>query len=105
MCPEAGCRWEGPQRGPVPPRILEQCLVLRHPDVPALAQPAVEDDAGNLPALPRTGAIAQKVAHAVGRALGIGDECAALVLGAKLARQIARMGARSVDQRFGLCCG
>jgi hypothetical protein len=54
------------KRRPVAPRIFEQRLVLRNPDMAAFAaHPAVENDARDLAALPGPGAIAEEIAHAV----------------------------------------
>jgi hypothetical protein len=61
---------ETTERGPVTPRVFEQRLVLRNPDVPAAAgEPAVEDARGDLPPLPRPGPVAEEIAHAIGAAI------------------------------------
>ena len=78
------------ERRPVAARIFEQGLVLGDPDVAAFAaHPSVEDDARDLPALAGAGAVAEKVALPIGRALAPGLERAALVLGLEAAGQVA----------------
>src|SRR3546814_17286412 len=58
------------ERGPVTPCILQKRFILRDPDVAAPAlQPIVEDASRDLTPLPRTGAVSQEVALAIGAAL------------------------------------
>src|SRR3546814_20780939 len=58
------------ERGPVTPCILQKRFILRAPDVAAPAlQPIVEDASSDLTPLPRTGAVSQEVALAIGAAL------------------------------------
>src|SRR3546814_8385736 len=49
------------ERGPVAHRVLDQLVGLGDPERPAAAlEPVVEDDAGDLAALARPGAVAQE---------------------------------------------
>src|SRR3546814_12822287 len=58
------------ERGPVTPCFLQKRFILRDPDVAAPAlQPIVEDARRDLTPLPRTGAVSQEVALAIGAAL------------------------------------
>ena len=53
------------ERGPVAARVLEQLVGLREPEgTGPAAEPVVEHDGGDLPSLPRTGAVAQHPAAA-----------------------------------------
>ena len=62
------------------------------------AHPAVEDDAGDLAALARPGAVAEEVAHPVNPAFGVGLERTPPILRRVAAGQVAGVRACSVDQ-------
>jgi len=67
------------------------------------AHPAIEDDAGNLTALPGARSVPEEIALAVRLAFRRCLERTALVLWLEPTGKIARMGACRVDQR--LCLG
>ena len=93
------------QRCPVAPCVLEQGFILRNPDMAVLApHPAVEDHAGDLATLARTGPVAEKIALAVCRAVFVRRQRATPVLGHEAPWHIAGMRAGRIDQRLHLGC-
>ena len=95
---------EAAQGRPVAARVLEQSFVLRYPDMTPLApHPAIEDDARDLAALARSGAVAEEISHAIGLSLARGLEAAALVLWLEGPGNVARMRTCRIDQRLDLC--
>ena len=88
---------------PVAPRVLKQGLVLRNPDMAALApDPAIEDHTRSLAAFASTRAVAEEIAHPVSRAMFIRNKYATLVFGRAATGKIAGMGANGIDQGLGL---